>query len=106
VEPAAPKSTWADSVAKYMKMSDDMPMRLTIVEFNRYTDKATLKGEIENRSKAARPYDVNVEFLDLAGNVLDTQVAKVESVAPGKSGSFSLTVAKPKVAAWRYAPIQ
>ena len=104
--PAAPKNTWVDSVAKYMKISDDMPVRLTIVEFNRYAERATLRGEVENRSKVARAYEVEFEFLDLAGAVLEKQVAKVESTGPGKAGTFSLTVTKPKVAAWRYAPIK
>jgi len=104
--PAAPKTTWADSVAKYMKASDDMPVRVTMVEFNRYADRATLRGEIENRGKAAKAYEIEFEFLDLAGAVLEKQVAKVESVGAGKTGTFSLTVTKPKVAAWRYAPVK
>jgi hypothetical protein len=89
-----------------MKLSDDMPHRLMIVEFNRYSDRATLRGEVENRGKAARAFEIEIEFLDLAGAVVDKQVAKVESVAPGKTGTFSLTANKPKVAAWRYAPIK
>jgi tetratricopeptide (TPR) repeat protein len=100
------KKALVDTVAMYMKQSDDMPHRLQMVEFNRYADKATLEGEIENRGKAARGYTVELEFLDVTGAVVDKQTATVASVEPGKRGTFALTVAKPKVVAWRYAAIK
>jgi len=104
--PPPPPSPWVDSVAKYMKLSDDMPQKVTITEFVRYTDRASLKGDVENRSKTAKAYEVTFEFLDLAGAVVDTQVAKVQSVAAGATGTFSVASPKPKIAAWRYAPIK
>lgn len=104
--PPAPPSPFADSVAKYMKLNDEMPQRLVVVEFVRYADKAVVKGEIENRTKAAKSYEITFELLDLAGNVVDTQVAKVENVAAGATSSFELTSAKPGIAAWRYQPIK
>jgi hypothetical protein len=104
--PPAPKNTWVDSVAKYMKISDDMPHRVIMTEFNRFADKAQLRGEIENKGKAARTYEIEIEFLDVDGNVVDKQTAKVASVEPNKAGTFSFDIAKPKVAAWRYAPIK
>lgn len=108
-QPAAappPPSPYADSVAKYMKMADDMPHRLVIVEFVRYADRAVVKGEIENRSKAAKTFEVTFELLDIAGAVVDTQVAKIENLAAGSTGSFEIKSDKPKIAAWRYAPIK
>ncbi|MHB8838815.1 MAG: FxLYD domain-containing protein [Gemmatimonadaceae bacterium] len=104
--PPAPPSPFADSVAKYMKLNDDMPQRVVVVEFVRYADRAVVKGEIENRTKAARSYEISFELLDLAGNVVDTQVAKVENVAPSATSAFEVKTDKPKVAAWRYAPIK
>jgi len=104
--PPPPPSPFADSVQKYMKASDDMKEKVTITEFNRYSDRAEVKGEIENRSKAARSFDIEVEFLDLTGAVLDKMAAKVENVAPGGTGTFSVKSQKPKIAAWRYAPIK
>jgi len=103
--PPPPPSPFADSVAKYMKLADDMPHRLVIVEFVRYADRAVVKGEIENRSKAAKTYEVTFELLDIAGAVVDTQVAKIENLAAGTTGQFEIKSDKPKIAAWRYAPI-
>ena len=104
--PAAPKSTWIDSVTKYMKLSDEMPHKVVMSEFTRYTDKALLRGDIENRSKAAKTYTLEVEFLDVTGAVLDKQSATVGPVAPSQLGTFSLTSPKAKVVAWRYAPLK
>ena len=47
-----------------------------------------------------------VPGLDLAGTVVDTQVAKIENLAANSTGSFEIKSDKPKVAAWRYAPIK
>ncbi len=104
--PAPVPNPWIDSVSKYMKQSDDMPQKVTITDFVRYTDRAMLKGDVENRSKVARSYEVEFEFLDLAGAVIDKQVAKVGPVEPGKPASFTLNSAKAKIVAWRYAPIK
>ena len=104
--PPPPPSPYADSVAKYMKVADDMPHRLVIVEFVRYADRAVVKGEIENRSKEAKTYEVTFELLDIAGAVVDTQVGKIENLAAGSTGTFEVKSDKPKIAAWRYAPIK
>jgi tetratricopeptide (TPR) repeat protein len=104
--PPAPPSPFVDSVAKYMKLSDDMPQKLVVVEFVRYADRAMLKGEVDNRTKAAKSYEIEFEFLDLTGAVVDKQVVKVENVVPGTPGTFTINSAKPKIAAWRYAPIK
>jgi tetratricopeptide (TPR) repeat protein len=117
VKPAAPapapapvpvvvKETWIDSVTKYMKLSDDMPQKVLMSEFTRYADKAILRGDIENRTKAAKTYTLEVEFLDITGAVLDKQSATVGPVDPTKLGTFTLTSNKPKVVAWRYAPLK
>lgn len=104
--PPPPPSPYADSVAKYMKAADDMPHRLVIVEFVRYADRAVVKGEVENRSKAAKTYEITFELLDIAGAVVDTQVGKIENLAAGSTGTFEIKSDKPKIAAWRYAPIK
>lgn len=105
-EPVAPKNTWIDSVTKYMKISDEMPHKVLMSEFTRYADKAMLRGDIENRGKVAKTYTFEIEFLDITGAVLDKQTATIGPVAPSKLGTFDLTVNKPKVVAWRYAPLK
>jgi tetratricopeptide (TPR) repeat protein len=101
--PPPPPSPFADSVAKYMKINDDMPQRLVVVEFVRYADRAVVKAEIENRTKAAKSFEVTFELLDLAGAVVDTQVAKVENVGPNATSAFEVKSDKAKIAAWRYS---
>lgn len=103
---AAPKQQWVDSVTKYMKLSDDMPHKVQMTEFTRYAEKAVLNGDIENRSKVAKSYTLEVEFLDITGAVLDKQTATVGPVNPQKLGSFALTSNKPKIVAWRYAALK
>ena len=104
--PPPPPSPYVDSVAKYMKLSDEMPQKVLITEFVRYADKATLKGEVENRTKVAKAYQIEFELLDLTGAVVDKLVASVPSVAPGATGTFTINSTKAKIVAWRYAPIK
>ncbi|MBM3908236.1 MAG: hypothetical protein FJ363_09210 [Gemmatimonadetes bacterium] len=100
--PPPPPSPYADSVAKYMKINDEMPHRMVIVEFVRYADRALVRAEVENRAKTARTIEFTFELLDITGAVLDTQVAKVENVAAGATKEFEVKSDKPKIAAWRY----
>lgn len=102
IPPPPPPSPYADSVAKYMKSNDEMPQRVIIVEFARYADRAMVRGEIENRTKAAKSYEMTFELLDQAGAVLDTQVVKVENVAANATKEFEFKSDKAKIAAWRY----
>ena len=43
---------------------------------------------------------------DIAGGVVDTQVAKLENLAAGSTGAFEVKSDKPKIAARRYAPLK
>lgn len=99
------KRAQTDSLVKYYEMSEKMPVRVSFSQFTRGDGRATLAGNVENRGGAARTYQLRVEFLDQAGNVVSTEVANVGPVAPKESGRFSITVQSPNVVAFRYAPI-
>ena len=68
-------------------------------------EKATLAGEIRNRSDTEKSYTLTVEFLDKTGAVVGTGSATVDKVAAKSSGRFSITTAAPGIVAFRYKPI-
>lgn len=82
-----------------------MTQQLRITRFERRADGAVLMGEIENRSRAAKTYTVNVEFLDLDGNVVESKSVTTASAAPNATVPFELQATVPGIAAYRYAPL-
>jgi hypothetical protein len=99
----------ADLIKQMQTLSEQgegMPQRLTVSRFERREAGAALAGMVENRGKAAKAYTVAVEFLDLAGEVVESMTAQVAEVKPGEMGSFELTATKPGVVAYRYAALK
>jgi tetratricopeptide (TPR) repeat protein len=85
--------------------ADSMPVQVLFAEFTPGAEKATLGGEIRNRSNSEKSYVLNIEFLDKSGNVVGTGSATVDKVAPKSTGRFSITATAPNIAAFRYKPI-
>lgn len=119
----AQKKAYTDSLLKYNKLSQDMPMKVTFSEFSRGDQRAALVANVEAFKKdappAARPaagaraaakpaaaaaktYTLSIDFLDKDGNVVDTQTAAVGPVAPGETKQARVEVAKPGIVAFRY----
>ncbi len=97
-----------DAVAKQVNWNnkaDSMQVQVLFAEFTPAAEKATLGGEIRNRSTTEKSYTLNVEFLDKSGAVVGTGSATVDKVAPKSSGRFSITTAAPGIVAFRYKPI-
>lgn len=101
--------------AELQKMQDDFAGRenalsaqhkLLITRFERRAEGAALGGTIENLSKTARPYSLKMEFLDTAGNVVETVTTEVASVKPGERGTFELLATKPGIVAYRYEALK
>lgn len=107
VNPAvdAQVKAYNDSTLKYYEIAEKMPLKLEFKEWTNTSDKSTVAGTIENRSTAAKSYNLTLEFIDKAGAVIDTQVATVASVAPKAKGRFSVTSTKPGIIAFRYKPV-
>ena len=80
--------------------------KLTISRFERRKEGAVLEGSIENLSKVVRPYSLKMEFLDTAGNVLETLTQEIAAVKPGESGTFAFTATKPGTVAYRYEALK
>jgi tetratricopeptide (TPR) repeat protein len=96
------------AVAKQLEWNnkaDSMQVQVLFAEFTPSAEKATLGGEIRNRSSSEKSYTLNIEFLDKAGNVVGTGSATVDKVAPKSSGRFSITGTAANIAAFRYKPI-
>ena len=85
--------------------ADSMPVQVLFAEFTPGADKATLAGEIRNRSDSEKTYTLNVEFIDKAGAVVGTGTATVDKVASKSTGRFSITTTAPGIVAFRYKPI-
>jgi tetratricopeptide (TPR) repeat protein len=86
--------------------ADSMTVQVLFAEFTPMADKATLGGEIRNRTDSEKSYVLNVEFLDKTGAVVGTGSATVDKVAAKSSGRFSITATAPGIAAFRYKPIR
>jgi tetratricopeptide (TPR) repeat protein len=86
--------------------ADSMTVQVLFAEFTPTAEKATLAGEIRNRSDSEKSYVLNVEFLDRSGAVVGTGSATVDKVGPKSSGRFSITATAANVAAFRYKPIR
>jgi tetratricopeptide (TPR) repeat protein len=112
--PAAPRldaateakvRAYNDSTVKYFEMAEKMPHRVEFTEWTNQTEKSTVSGTIQNKGAAAKTFTLNLEFLDAAGAVVDTQTSTVADVAANAKGRFTATSTKPGVVAFRYKPI-
>jgi tetratricopeptide (TPR) repeat protein len=103
-DPAVKK--WAiDSVQYYGKLSEEMPHRLAITDFERQPNRTLVVGTVENRAKDARPFSIDFEFIGKDGTVLQKATATVPSVAPGATGNFKLDIPIGGVYGVKYAPL-
>jgi tetratricopeptide (TPR) repeat protein len=118
----AQKKALTDSLLKYNRLSNEMPVKVTFTEFTRGDAKSTLAVNVENLAKKAAPaaparagakpaaaapagpktVTLQVEFLDNGGQVIDTQTVTVGPVAPGQTGTAKVEAAKPGIHAFRY----
>lgn len=85
---------------------EGMPHRVTVTQFERRAEGAVIGGVIENRGKAAKSFELVVEFLDKAGTVVETMTAQVANVAPNATGQFQLTATKPGIVAYKYQALK
>src|SRR2546430_1969078 len=81
---------YTDSLIYFNNKSDSALVKLTVNEFSRRPDGTTLAGTIENRTSASKTYNLNVDFLDKNGAVIDTQPTTVGPVAPKSTATFKL----------------
>ncbi len=103
---AAKKAALIKQAEATTAMEGSMQHRVLITQFERRAEGALLKGTVENRGRAPKAYTLTVEFMDLAGEVVETMTAEVSTVKPSETGKFEITATKPGIAAFRYAPLK
>ena len=103
---AAMKKAYSDSAVAYSTKSDAMKVKMVYTGFDRGKDATTLQGEVENRDpRGPKSWNVEFEFLDKAGAVIEKKAVAVGPVAPNQSGAFSVELGKGGVSGVRYAPL-
>lgn len=95
----------ADSALKYNTIAEGFPMKVAFNEFSTQEDKSTLGGTVTNSTDQPQTYTMKVDFLDVNGKVVNSQTATVGPVAPGQSGTFSVSGTGVGIAAFRYGPL-
>lgn len=93
-----------DSVLKYVQLSQETPVRVTVQQMQTTGGTTTLTGTIENRSDAAKSFDLKFDFLDAQGNVVSSQSTTVQTNANG-SQTFKVETTGEGIVAWKYAPV-
>ena len=102
----AKKKMLLDSMVFYNKKSDEMPQKVTYLELNRLKDRTSLRGEVENRTKAERTVTIDFEFLDKNGAVMGPkQTTIVGPIAGGATKEFTVELPFGGVFGVRYAPL-
>ncbi len=96
------KKALGDSLIKYNKRSEDLPLKVNFTGFTRSDTETSLTGSVENRGKATASYSLTFEFVDRAGAVLATETVKVSDVVKGATKPFSLKVVKGGITGYRY----
>jgi tetratricopeptide (TPR) repeat protein len=96
---------YTDSLVYFNNKSENAPAKLLVSEFTRRANATILAGTIENRSAAAKTYNLSVELLDKTGNVVGTETTTVGPVAPKSVGTFKITSTAGGVYGYRYKPI-
>ena len=125
---AAQKTAYTDSLIKYNRLSEQMPVKVSFTEFTRGQTRAVLGVNVEARKLSvsttttgpargaarARPaaapaattapksYTLAFEFIDKTGAVIDTQNVTVGPLAVGDTKATRVESAKGGVAAFRY----
>jgi tetratricopeptide (TPR) repeat protein len=96
---------YTDSLIYFNNKSENATAKLLVNEFTRRNNATLLAGTIENRSSAAKTYNLTVEFLDKSGNVVGTETTTVGPVAAKSVGTFKITSTTGGVYGYRYKPI-
>ena len=93
-----------DSTLHYLRLGDSTLVGdVAVGQFDSTDTGRDVKVLVTNpRATANAPYSLVFEFVDLHGQVVDTQTITVPAIEPGQSQSFELKAKGPSIAAWRY----
>lgn len=101
------EKAYTDSAVAMNIRKEKLAYRVSLSDFSSTDEKATLAGSIMNQGTTEKPITIRVDFLDRAGQVVQTKDADAGTIAAGKSTRFNVVVTPGKeVSAFRYAPIE
>lgn len=80
--------------------------KLLITRFERRAQGASLAGTVENLGKAPKPFTVKMDFMDVAGNVVETVTVEMPAVKPGETGKFEMVPTRPGIVAYKYEALK
>lgn len=93
-----------DSTLFYLRLGDSTLVGdVAVSQFDSTDTGRDVKVLVTNpRAAANTAYQLVFEFVDLHGQVVDTQTISVPAIGAGQSQSFELKAKGPSIAAWRY----
>lgn len=91
-----------DSAIKYNTLGDSMPVKVTFNEFTPTDTKATIGGQISNRTDAEKTFTLKIDFLDKTGAVVTSQTVTVGPVKANSAGTFTATGTGAGISAFKY----
>lgn len=103
---ATKKAALMKQMTEFTTREATMTHKLLISRFERRANGGLLTGTVENRGKADKAFTVKMDFLDLAGNVVETMTAEVPAVKPTATGTFEMLATKPGIVAYRYEALK
>jgi tetratricopeptide (TPR) repeat protein len=96
---------YTDSLVYFNNKSENATVKVGVNEFTRRPNETLLAGTVENRDKAAKTYNLTVEFLDKSGSVIATETTTVGPVSPKAKQTFRVRSAMGGVYGYRYKPL-
>lgn len=101
----AEKKAWTDSLVKYQKIAEELPVKAEVAGFSRGAENATLTLALEQVA-ATGTYAVTAEFLDMAGNVVASATAETGALKKGDRKNIEIKATGKGIYAYRYKPIK
>jgi tetratricopeptide (TPR) repeat protein len=95
----------ADSTLKYYQKYKELPIEVTITQFDMDSAGVAVAGTVNNHGTAAKPATLTFSLLNTEGAVVTTQTVPAMTVPPGGSQPFSFKASGTGIAGYKYAPV-
>lgn len=102
----AEKKAWNDSTVKYMGIAEALPVKVDVATFQRGAKDVSLTLSLTQQAAADGTYNVAVEFIDGAGNVLGSDTKSVGPIKKGESKQATFKASATGVAGYRYKALK
>jgi tetratricopeptide (TPR) repeat protein len=92
-----------DSVLRYLKIADSIPVDVNVTGLTTEEQGATLRGLVTNfHTKQSAPVSLVFDFLNAKGDVVATMPQTIGPLAPNGTQPLELKATGAGIAAWRY----